>query len=162
MKQNVNDNVALMKHVEFVRRLMDGKDWKQADLARSAGVSTGVISRFFGDGGISQLNLFKILSALGLLNMDNQVDHNDCPLLGCDQKTKDLCKEVKAVMDSKSHWAGSLEANIHSFKKGLDNDNELIIMKKRLENLEKVNSKGPSSGTGKKAASRTGLKKKAG
>ena len=56
-----------------------------------------------------------------------------CPVQ-CDENMQDLCKEVKEVIESKTHWGSSLEANIHSFKAGLDNDKKLTIA---LDYIEK-------------------------
>jgi len=59
-----------------------------------------------------------------------------CPVQ-CDEKMKGLCAEVKEVVDSGTHWGSSLEANIHSFKAGLDNDKKL---KKALDYIERQQS----------------------
>jgi len=83
-----------------------------------------------------------------------------CPI-SCDERMRELCGDVKELVESKTHWGDSLESNIKSFKKGLDNDRELDNIKKRLDNLEHTASPGPDTGTTKKTVKRTGLKKKA-
>ncbi len=82
--------------------------------------------------------------------------------IGCDEDLMDLCRKVKAIIESKTHWADSLRSNIKSFKKGLDNDKKMEILDQRLKNVEAVTSKGHSTGTSKTPARRTGSKKKAG
>lgn len=44
-----------------------------------------------------------------------------CPV-NCDDEIRELCAEVKEIIKSKTHWANSLESNIHSFKAGVDKD----------------------------------------
>jgi len=46
---------------------MRDRGWTAADLSRASGVSTGVLSRFFHDDGMSADNLFAVLIALDLL-----------------------------------------------------------------------------------------------
>ena len=64
MKREVKENIS---QVEFVRQAMRGRGWNAADLSRASGVSTGVLSRFFHDDGMSADNLFAVLIALDLL-----------------------------------------------------------------------------------------------
>jgi len=53
-------------HVEIIKAAMREKGWNAADLSRSSGVSSGVLSRYFNDSGISADNLYAIQRALGL------------------------------------------------------------------------------------------------
>lgn len=55
----------------------------------------------------------------------------------CTEKTKPLCKEVNEIINSNTHWSGSLEANIHSFKAGLELDREKDKYKAILGNAVK-------------------------
>lgn len=61
MEQDCKQNVTPM---EQIRERMKQKGWKQADLARATGVSTAVLSRFFANDGISDRNLFHVMTAL--------------------------------------------------------------------------------------------------
>ena len=64
MKKEVKRNIS---QVELIRRAMQDRGWNAADLSRASGVSTGVLSRFFHDDGMSADNLFAVLIALDLL-----------------------------------------------------------------------------------------------
>jgi len=81
--------------------------------------------------------------------------------VNCDEEMTEICRKIKELRDSRSHWWDSLDANIKSFKKGLDNDKKLTAVEQRVQILEKVTSSGSSSGT-QKPAVRTGRKRKAG
>lgn len=60
--------------------------------------------------------------------------------VGCDEHIMELCKKVKDVVESGTHWGASLEANIHSFKAGLDGDKERADMKIAINELKKGNA----------------------
>jgi len=62
--------------------------------------------------------------------------NKDCEI-NCSGEVRVLCEKVKEVIESGTHWASSLESNIHSFKAGLDNDKTMEEMKKTLERIEK-------------------------
>ena len=72
----------------------------------------------------------------------------------CGEHIMELCKKVKDVVESETHWGASLEANIHSFKAGLDGDKEREEIKKDMNALKKSNavlsSESPQKNTGKK------------
>lgn len=48
----------------------------------------------------------------------------------CDETTMDLCRTVKELIESKSHWGYSLEANIKSFKAGHELEKDVRELKK--------------------------------
>lgn len=74
----------------------------------------------------------------------------------CSEEIAKLCKKVKDVVESKTHWGTSLEANIHSFKAGLDNEKELKELREDVKKLKSSNaarsSEHPKKSTGKKEA----------
>jgi hypothetical protein len=92
-------------------------------------------------------------------------EENDCRVK-CDKKLRGLCKKVKEVVESKTHWGKSLEANIESFKIGLDGDEkherDIQELRQQIKNLEETNSKGQDAGTTAEPVSSTGRKRKAG
>ena len=75
--------------------------------------------------------------------------------VGCDKKMSELCKKVKRILDSKTAFGNALEANIHAF-------DESVTLKREVENLKEVMSKGRLSGTSEKPARRAGQKRRAG
>ena len=74
------------------------------------------------------------------------VDEKKCSI-NCDERIMDLCRKVKEVVESDSHWGKSLEANIHSFKSGLDNDKDIKELKKSIRGHF---AERPRKNTGKK------------
>lgn len=140
VENKVNNKFALMEIVKLVEKTMISKGWNKLKLTRESGASSAAVTRFFQDGMINSENTFKILTSLGLLKgFDNVCD------VECDAEIREICRKVKAVRDSDSHWWTSLQQNIDSFKIGADIDSE----------------KGLTSGT-QKPAGRTGSRKKAG
>ena len=75
----------------------------------------------------------------------------------CGDKIAQLCKKVKDVVESETHWGASLEANIHSFKVGLDNDQKVTKLERDVTDLKK-SIRGSLSDMG---PARRGEKKKA-
>ena len=63
VKDSVKVNIS---HVELIKSVMKARGWNAAKLSRISGVSTGVLSRYFNDDGISSDNLFAVMQALGL------------------------------------------------------------------------------------------------
>lgn len=61
--------------------------------------------------------------------------------IACDEKIKDLCLKVKKVVDSGKHWGTSLEANIHSFAAGLEQDKDIHELKKSIADLSSLENK---------------------
>lgn len=62
-------------YVELLSEAMKRTGWKAADLSRASGVSEGVISRTLKGGrNLTGLNLFKMLSALGVISTTNYLD----------------------------------------------------------------------------------------
>jgi transcriptional regulator with XRE-family HTH domain len=57
-----------------------------------------------------------------LLSTGQPKDH-PCTV-ACSDELQDLCKDVKELIESKTHWGESLRSNIKSFKKGLDKETE--------------------------------------
>jgi SOS-response transcriptional repressor LexA len=53
-------------HLEIIKSEMASRGWTAAKLSRASGVSTGVLSRYFNNDGISSNNLYAVLLALGL------------------------------------------------------------------------------------------------
>jgi SOS-response transcriptional repressor LexA len=53
-------------HVELIRNEMKARGWNAAKLSRVSGVSTGVLSRYFNNDGISSDNLYAVMQALDL------------------------------------------------------------------------------------------------
>ena len=99
--------------------------------------------------------LYKISKELNksmewLLTGDNieVVDEKKCSI-NCDERIMDLCRKVKEVVESNTHWGKSLEANIHSFKSGLDNDKDIKELKKSIRGFF---AERPQKNTGKKKA----------
>lgn len=133
MKHLIKQKVS---HVEFIRNKMVSRGWKAADLSRASGVSTGILSRYFNDDGISADNLFAVMLALNALEGS---DHT-CEVQ-CDEKILKLCRKVKNVVESETHWGTSLEANIHSFAAGLEQDKEIIEVKKSIADLSSTSHK---------------------
>jgi len=87
-----------------------------------------------------------------------------CPVM-CDEAMMRICADIKKIRDSKSHWWGSLSANIDSFKIGLENDIEvkkIPDLERKIKVLEALTSPGRKSGTRKGPARRTGEKRKVG
>jgi len=149
-------------YVQVIKEAMDARGWNAARLSRESGVNEASVSRALKGGrDLKGVNLYDVLRTLNLINTDPSSHKNDCPLAGCDQKMIDICRDVKELIESKTHWGASLEANIGSFKKGLDTDKKLTAVEQRVQILEKVTSSGSSSGT-QKPAVRTGRKRKAG
>ena len=140
VENNVKSKFSLMELVAFVERAMIDKGWNKRQLTKESGASSAAVTRFFQDGMINSENTFKILSALDLLMAPKQ--RGLCPV-NCDLEMMQICKRVKELRDSRSHWWDSLEKNIDSFYTGLEND------------------RGRMSGTPKPAGS-TGLRKKVG
>lgn len=164
-------NVTLMQeknqekfpYVQIILDAMKLLKWIPARLAKESGVSDTTLTHMFKDGrDITGKNLYKVLNALNLINTDQPPHRKDCPFASCDQKLIDICKKVKELIESDTHWGASLEANIESFKKGLDNDKKLLEVEKRINVLEKLTSTGQPSGTTPRPASRTGRRRKAG
>ena len=75
----------------------------------------------------------------------------------CGDKIAQLCKKVKDVVESETHWGASLEANINSFKVGFDNDQKVTRLEKDVIDLKK-SIRGSLSDMG---PARRGEKKKA-
>ncbi len=79
---------------------------------------------------------------------------NEACEVKCGKHIAELCKKVKDVVESGTHWGASLEANIHSFKAGLDGDKEREEIKKDMNELKKSNavlsSEFPQKNIGKK------------
>lgn len=106
----------------LVQKAMDNMGLKQEDLAEKTGVKQPVISRLVNGGkNIGTKNIFEILKALNLLN-----DIDLMCSVGCDEELREVCKKVKSVRDSQSHWWDSLQQNINSFKIGADNEGNNI------------------------------------
>lgn len=133
MKQLIKQKVS---HVEFIRQKMITHGWNAAQLSRVSGVSTGVLSRYFNDDGISADNLFAVMEALNLFEKKGDKNCN----VACDQEMTELCRKVKEVVESKTHWGSSLEANINSFKSGYDNDKRVDELETAVRELKKSNA----------------------
>ena len=61
----------------------------------------------------------------------------NCPICNSDKNIKDLCEKVKILIESKTHWGDSLQANINSFKVGYDHDGELNAVRKDITDLRR-------------------------
>ena len=152
MKDKVNNNVS---HLKLVKEGMQAKRWTAAELSRRSGVPTGNLSRYLNEVmGMSDDNLFAVLLALDLIS--NGEKQGETCEVNCGKKISELCKKVKGVVESNTHWGASLEANIHSFKAGLEGDEERKEMKKDMNELKKSNaalsSERPKKDIGKKKA----------
>lgn len=102
MEQDCKQNIA---QIEQIRERMKQKGWKQADLARATGVSTGVLSRFFGNDGISDKNLFRVMTALGFFKGEpisqtpNTIKGGSGKELSDDWQMKQLLEQITKRMD---------------------------------------------------------------
>lgn len=67
-----------------------------------------------------------------LTGKDKQADNCE---VKCSEKIAELCKKVKKVVESNTHWGASLEANIHSFHAGVETDKEIVEIKKSIPAL---------------------------
>jgi transcriptional regulator with XRE-family HTH domain len=119
--------------VELIVKQMEIKDLNQYALAKLSNVAQPVISRLLnGSANIGTVNIYQILNVLNLFNIDNKIEHCE---IKCDEKIKGLCLKVKKVVNSDSHWGKSLEANIHSFAAGLEQDESIKELKKSIADL---------------------------
>jgi transcriptional regulator with XRE-family HTH domain len=66
----------------------------------------------------------------------------------------ELCKHAKEILDSDTIYADALRVNVAAFKDSID-------LHRRLDNLEQTTSAGLPAGTGRRAASGIGKKRKA-
>jgi len=64
--------------------------------------------------------------------LTGEENKTNCPICNSDKNIKDLCEKVKILIDSKTHWGDSLQANINSFKVGYDNDKKLKEVQKDM------------------------------
>lgn len=63
MEHNIKDKFLF---IEIVKNEMKARGWNAAKLSNISGVSTGVLSRYFNNDGISSNNLIAVMRALGL------------------------------------------------------------------------------------------------
>ena len=77
-----------------------------------------------------------------------------CPIK-CDDVLRDICRDVKHVMEEDGEFADALKANIKAFKKSVD-------IERRLKNLEKCSSMGQGGGIPQAPARSTAKRRKAG
>ena len=128
-----------------IEKLLSQKRWTLARLAKEAQTRPQTINSIkTGERGIGKdlLSRFAIALNVDVAELLSSNSLNLCPV-NCDLEMMHICKKVKDIRDSKSHWWNSLEQNINSFYTGLENDQE------------------HHTGTQKPAAS-TGVKKRAG
>lgn len=78
----------------------------------------------------------------------------ECPI-DCGDELRDICRDVKYVMEEDGDFADALKANIKAFRKSVEID-------RRLKNLEEGLSAGRDGGTLQEPARRTARKRKAG
>lgn len=124
--------------VDMIVARMNEKKLNQSSLSELAGVVQPVISRLLGgSANIGVDNIYRILTVLNLLDKDNLIVCD----IECAEPVKNLCRKVKKVVESETHWAKSLEANIHSFAAGLDNDREMVEIKKSIRGLSSTSHK---------------------
>lgn len=144
-------------YVRVIRDAMNGLGWKSAELSRRSGVTETDIHRMIRlNMDIRASKVFAILTALGLI----KAGAPSCSV-GCGQEIKELCIKVKKVIESETDYSGALESNIHAFDKAVEDGHRLVDHERRLENLEKVASLGPSGGI-QDPASHTAKRRKAG
>lgn len=124
MKDKIKNYISIMKLIDETR-LKNG--WQQCELSVRSGVSTGNISKFLNEEivretgfGRNANNLLSVLVALDLIKPEKEI--KEACLVNCGDDIKKLCAEVKEIIESKTHWADSLESNIHSFRAGVERD----------------------------------------
>lgn len=147
-----------ISQVELIRQAMQARGWKAAELSRASGVSTGVLSRFFNDDGISADNFYAILVALNLLA--GPKSPSSYPYREANRKIHD---SVEYVLQS-----GKVDA-VNAFKAGLggvlmfisdksDTAKVIVNIEKMLQKLlsDRMEARGskPGAGHGKKRAAK--------
>jgi len=144
-----------VSHVEFIREQMKKKGWNAAALSRASGVSTGVLSRYFNDDGISADNLFAIMDSLNLFEYEDKNDFT----CGWDEETIAACKEIKEIYDSKNKLViSALKTNLAAFTDSIKKDNAIKKLSQDVNRLKMLVDPNTSPDIGK-AASGIGKKK---
>lgn len=125
-----------------LKKLRVASGMSQKELAAKAHLTQGLISGLENNKKkFTQDNLEAILQALNCTYADLFTPEAANPIgADCNEKIKDLCRKVKEVVESDTHWGLSLEANIHSFKAGLDGDKERKEMMADIVELKKSNA----------------------
>jgi transcriptional regulator with XRE-family HTH domain len=144
MKREVKKNIS---QVELVRTAMQSRGWSAADLSRASGVSTGVLSRFFHDDGMSADNLFAVLASLDLLT-----GRDSPPPYPYRDENREIHDLVEYVLQS-----GKVDA-VNAFKAGLGGVLMFISDRsetaKAIANIEKLLRKLISERTEAKSSKR--------
>jgi len=135
MKDKVNDKISIMK---LIKASIDKAGFTQKNLSVKSGVSEGNLSKFLNEKivyetgfGRNANNLLSVLIALDLIKSEGEIKEI-CPVK-CDDETRELCAEVKEVIESNTHWSDSLIHNIHSFKAGVDIDKNDLSKKSKSD-----------------------------
>lgn len=117
MEQDCKQNIS---QIEQIRERMKQKGWKQADLARATGVSTGVLSRFFGNDGISDRNLFRVMTALGFFKGEtiSEIPNSikEVQKLGEDWSIKLLLEQMMRRLDEQQETNRNIVKTISRMK----------------------------------------------
>jgi len=99
-------------------------------------------------------NIQKIADPRGEYNTVDTSNTGACPIK-CDDTLRDICRDVKHVMEEDGEFADALKANIKAFRKSVD-------IERRLKNLEKSTSRGQGGGIPQALARSTAKRRKAG
>jgi len=141
--------------------------WDKDELAKKMKVPiTSLNSIANGTRGIGKVMGKKMADAIGVSVRDllrgdvyiasqpHTIIPSECGI-ACNPEFAEICKKVKEIYDADSDWWNSLKFNIDSFKKGVE-------LEEGSGGKKSKKRKGRSTGTTKKPARSTGLKRKAG
>jgi transcriptional regulator with XRE-family HTH domain len=85
-------------HMDMVKAAMAERNWTAAELSRQSGVSTGVLSRYLNAVlGMSDDNLFAVMTTLGIINKNQKVKSAD--FIGWSKDSLKASKAVREIMD---------------------------------------------------------------
>lgn len=110
-----------------VEMLLLKKGWSLSRFAKEAHTRPQALNSIkSGIRGIGPNLLKRFAAALGveIEEMLKTEGYNSLCIVNCDLEMMNICKKIKTIRDSKTHWWDSLKQNIDSFKIGLDNDVE--------------------------------------
>ena len=130
MEQDCKQNNS---QIEQIRERMKQKGWKQADLARATGVSTGVLSRFLNDDGISDKNLFRVLEALDFFKDEpdkkfhTTIKGGSGIALSDDWQMKQLLEQITKRLDEQQDTNRNIIKTVARMKDDLEAVREMII-----------------------------------
>jgi transcriptional regulator with XRE-family HTH domain len=112
-----------ISHVEEIKREMQARGWKAAKLSKLSGVSTGVLSRYFNNHGISSNNLYAIMTTLGItLPTTPPLENNSTPPISPDPPSGpslwDYTQQLTRRIDGQSKILSVLNERIEGIRAG--------------------------------------------